>query len=73
MSRYFKDQPKRDFPTQAETRRAKEFYEEVLVTSIVAQLDESSASHASSVEIVRFAAELADAALTEMEKRWPKI
>jgi hypothetical protein len=73
MSRYFKEQPKRDTPTRAEVGRAKDFWEAILEQSIVAQLDESSAAHASAVDIVHFAGEVADAALIEMEKRWPKI
>lgn len=73
-SRFFKEQPtKRDNPSHAEVRRAKDFWEAILEQSIVAQLDESSTAHASAVDVVRFAGELADAALMEMEKRWPKI
>lgn len=72
-SRFFKDVPKREGPSQSEVRRAKEFYESVFVDAIVAQIDESSASHSAAVDIVRFAADVADAALGEMEKRWPKI
>jgi hypothetical protein len=72
-SRFFKDMPKRDSPSQAEVRRAKDFWAAIFEDTIVAQVDESSAGHASAVDVVRFAGEVADAAMVEMEKRWAKI
>ena len=71
--RFFRAQPKRDEPTQAEVRRAKDFWSDIFQDSIVAQLDESSAGHASAKDVVRFAGEIADCALEEMEKRWAKL
>jgi hypothetical protein len=72
-SRFFKDVPKRDSPSQAEVRRAKDFWAAIFEDTIVAQVDESSAGHANASEVVRFAGEVADAAMIEMEKRWAKI
>lgn len=72
-NRFFKEIPKRDTPSQAEVRRAKDFWTDVFEDSITAQIGDDSHGHASAVELVRFAGEIADAALMEMEKRWPKI
>jgi hypothetical protein len=72
-SRFFKDVPKRDSPSQAEVGRAKDFWTAVFEDSIVAQLDESSPKHGNAVDLVEFAAKVADAALIEMERRWPRI
>ena len=70
-----KEQPRRQEPTQAEVRRAKDFYSDVFVDAIMAQIDESSAGRGQSyaIDIVNFASDIAQKALEEMEKRWPKI
>jgi len=62
-----------DQPTQAETRRAKDFWVEVFQDAIQSQIDESSHGRAVAKEIVRFASEIASAALEEMEERWSKL
>lgn len=72
-SRFLRQLPKREEPTQAEVRRAQGFWSDVLQDAIVAQIDDSSAGHAKAGEIVEFAADVADAALAAMEKRWPKL
>jgi hypothetical protein len=72
-SRFFKEVPKRDSPSQAEVRRAKDFWAAIFEDVIVAQIDESSAGHGSAPDIVEFAGKVADAAMIEMEKRWAKI
>lgn len=76
MSRFLKTAPPRGpEPSQAEVRRAKDFFTDVFIDAIQAQIDEQSASrgmrHAQ--DVVNFASELAARALDEMEKRWPKI
>jgi hypothetical protein len=73
MSRFLKDQPRRSEPSQAEVRRAKDFYSDVFVDAIMAQIDESSAGRGGAQDIVNFASDVAQKALEEMEKRWPKI
>lgn len=74
MSRFIKEVKKSSDPSHAEVRRAKDFWTDVFQDSIVAQIDDSSSKHdAQAVDLVRFAGEVADAALAEMEKRWPKI
>ena len=62
-----------DQPTQAETRRAKDFWTDVFQDAIQSQIDESSAGRAVAKEVVRFASEIASAALEEMEERWAKL
>jgi hypothetical protein len=73
VPRFFKEVEKRTGPSQAEVRRAKDFWAEVFQDVIIAQVDDSSAGHAASADLVRFAGEIADQALAEMEKRWGKI
>ena len=73
-NRFLKDRLRNTEPSQAEVRRAKEFFSDVFVDAILAQIDESSSGHsAAAKDIVNFASELAQYALEEMEKRWPKI
>ncbi len=60
-------------PTQAELRRAKDFWSDVFHDSIIAQIDDTSAGHAKATDIAAFAGDVADAALAEAEKRWHKI
>ncbi len=76
MSRFLKDRPRNTEPSQAEVRRAKDFYSDVFVDAILAQIDEQSAGlgrMSRATDIVNFASEVAAKALEEMEKRWPKI
>ena len=75
MSRFLKDRPRNTEPSQAEVRRAKDFYADVFIDAILAQIDEGSAGRGSSYasDIVNFASDVAQKALEEMEKRWPKI
>lgn len=73
MSRFIKDLPRRSEPSQAEVRRAKDFYADVFVDSILAQVNEDSAGRGGAKDIVEFASDIAQRALEEMEKRWPKI
>ncbi len=73
-SRFLKDRPRTTEPSQAEVRRAKDFYSDVFIDVILAQVDEQSAGRASyASDIVNFASDVAQKALEEMEKRWPKI
>ena len=72
-SRFIKSIPKRTEPSQAEVRRAKDFWTDVFESTITAQIDDASPGHAKSEDIVRFAGEIADEALKEMERRWDKI
>lgn len=75
-SRFIKDEPREDpRPSQAEVRRAKDFFSDVFVDAILAQIDEQSAGRGlrNAQDIVNFASEVAARALEEMEKRWPKI
>lgn len=74
-SRFLKNLPRSSEPSQAEVRRAKDFYADVLVDAIMAQIDEDSAGRGESNarDIVNFASDVAQKALEEMEKRWPKI
>ena len=72
-SRFHKDIPKTSGPSQAEVRRAKDFWTDVFEDTITAQIDDSSPGHAIAGEIVRFAGEVADEALKAMETRWGKI
>jgi len=62
-----------DQPSRAEVRRAKDFWSDTFVDAILAQIDESSAGRSMAQDIVRFARDVADHALEEMEKRWPKL
>ncbi len=74
MPRYFKPVQKSNKPTESEVRRAKELWTDVFHDSIAAQVGESEATRKQPAgELVQYAAEVADAALDEMEKRWPKI
>lgn len=73
MSRFLKDLPRRSEPSQAEVRRAKDFYSDVFVDTILAQVNEDSAGRGGAQDIVNFASDIAQKALEEMEKRWPKI
>lgn len=73
MKRYFKPVQKRSEPSHAEVRRAKDFWTDVFQDVIVAQVDDSAAGRSKAEDITRFAGEIADHALEEMEKRWPKI
>ena len=73
MTRFYKAVPKRSEPSHAEVKRAKDFWTDVFQDVLVAQVDESSAGRSKAEDITRFAGEVADHALEEMEKRWPKI
>lgn len=72
-SRFIKEVQKSTDPSHAEVRRAKDFWTDVFEGSILAQIDDSLLGISKAEEVVRFAGEVADAALAEMEKRWPKI
>ncbi len=73
MSRFLKTRVRSDEPSQAEVRRAKEFFSDVFVDTILAQVNEDSAGRGGAQDIVNFASDVAQKALEEMEKRWPKI
>jgi hypothetical protein len=74
MPRFFKPVAKSNKPSEAEIRRAKDLWTDVYHDSIVAQVAEAEATRKQPAgELVQYAAEVADAALDEMEKRWPKI
>ena len=73
MSRFIKSPPKRDEPTAAEVRRAREFWVDVFEDSIVAQIDDDSHGRAVAAELVRFAGDVADEALKAFETRWGKV
>lgn len=73
MSRFLKDRPRNTEPSQAEVRRAKDFYSDVFIDTILAQINEDSAGRGGAQDIVNFASDVAQKALEEMEKRWPKI
>ncbi len=72
-SRFLKDRPRNTEPSQAEVRRAKDFYSDIFIDVILAQVDEQSAGRGGAQDIVNFASDVAQKALEEMEKRWPKI
>ena len=75
MGKFLKDRPQRSEPSQAEMRRAKDFYADVFVEAIIKQIEEDSAGRGAKFagDIVDFASDVAQKALEEMEKRWPKI
>ncbi len=72
-TKFFKPIPKRNEPTHAEVNRAKDFWTEVFQDVIVAQIGDSSVGRSKAQDITRFAGEVADAALEEMEIRWHKM
>lgn len=60
-------------PTQAEIRRARDFWGDVFADAINAQIDDTSAGRAKAQEIVEFAGDIADHAVAVAEKRWGKV
>ena len=62
-----------DKPSRAEVGRAKDFWSDLFVDAILAQIDESSVGRKAPEDIVRYARKIADFALEEMEERWQKL
>jgi hypothetical protein len=73
MSRFLKNLPRRETaPSQAEVRRAQDFWTDLFLDAILAQIEGPDLKGSSS-DIVRVAGEIADEALKLKEERWSKL